>query len=102
MNQQAPPIYAVSPGTVYRKDTPDSRHLPTFNQIEGLVVDRGITFGDLAGQIDVFTKAYFGESATSRLLPASFPFTEPSAACYIPCPICRGDSCAPFPTPRRL
>jgi phenylalanyl-tRNA synthetase alpha chain len=93
MTSRTPPIYAVMPGTVYRKDTPDARHLPTFNQIEGLVVDRGITFGDLAGTIDVFTKAYFGEAATSRLRPASFPFTEPSAEFEITCPICGGDGC---------
>jgi phenylalanyl-tRNA synthetase alpha chain len=93
MTSKAPPIYAVMPGPVYRKDTPDARHLPTFNQIEGLVVDRGITFGDLAGTIDVFTKAYFGASATSRLRPASFPFTEPSAEFEITCPICSGEGC---------
>ena len=93
MTSQAPPIYAVMPGTVYRKDTPDARHLPTFNQIEGLVVDRGITFGDLAGTIESFTNAFFGPDITSRLRPASFPFTEPSAEYEITCPICRGDGC---------
>ena len=93
MTSQPPPIYAVMPGTVYRKDTPDARHLPTFNQIEGLVVDRGITFGDLAGTIEEFTHAFFGLDITSRLRPASFPFTEPSAEYEITCPICRGDGC---------
>ena len=93
MTSQPPPIYAVMPGTVYRKDTPDARHLPTFNQIEGLVVDRGITFGDLAGTIEAFTRAFFGPDITSRLRPASFPFTEPSAEYEITCPICRGDGC---------
>jgi len=93
MTSRPPPIYAVMPGTVYRKDTPDARHLPTFNQIEGLVVDRGITFGDLAGTIESFTQAFFGPDITSRLRPASFPFTEPSAEYEITCPICRGDGC---------
>ncbi|MDQ3571103.1 MAG: phenylalanine--tRNA ligase subunit alpha, partial [Actinomycetota bacterium] len=60
MESQPPPIYSIMPGKVYRKDTPDARHTPSFNQIEGLVVDRGITFGDLAGTIEVFTGAYFG------------------------------------------
>ncbi len=93
MTSRPPPIYAVMPGTVYRKDTPDARHLPTFNQIEGLVVDRGITFGDLAGTVESFTRAFFGPDITSRLRPASFPFTEPSAEHEITCPICRGDGC---------
>jgi phenylalanyl-tRNA synthetase alpha chain len=93
MTSRPPPIFAVMPGPVYRKDTPDARHLPTFNQIEGLVVDRGITFGDLAGTIESFTRAFFGPDITSRLRPASFPFTEPSAEYEITCPICRGNGC---------
>jgi len=93
MTSKPPPIYAVMPGTVYRKDTPDARHLPTFNQIEGLVVDKGITFGDMAGTIESFTQAFFGPDITSRLRPASFPFTEPSAEYEITCPICRGSGC---------
>lgn len=74
-----PPIHCVCPGRVYRRDTADATHLPVFHQIEGLVVDRGVTMGDLAGTIEEFTKAYFGESLTSRLRPSYFPFTEPSA-----------------------
>lgn len=74
-----PPIHVVCPGRVYRRDTADATHLPVFHQVEGLVVDRGITMGDLAGTIEEFTKAYFGESLTSRLRPSYFPFTEPSA-----------------------
>ena len=93
MQAQPPPIYAVMPGRVYRKDTPDARHNPTFNQIEGLVVDRGITFGDLAGTIDTFTRAYFGPDMGSRLRPAYFPFTEPSAEFEVTCTICRGAGC---------
>ncbi|MFP5327067.1 MAG: phenylalanine--tRNA ligase subunit alpha [Acidimicrobiia bacterium] len=93
MQAQAPPIYTVAPGRVYRRDTPDARHTPGFSQIEGLVVDKGITFGDLAGTIEAFTKAYFGSETTSRLRPAYFPFTEPSAEFEVTCPICVGDGC---------
>jgi phenylalanyl-tRNA synthetase alpha chain len=79
MQQQPPPIYAVMPGRVFRRDTPDATHLPVFHQIEGLVVDRGITFADLAGTIESFTQAYYGPGFGSRLRPSYFPFTEPSA-----------------------
>jgi phenylalanyl-tRNA synthetase alpha chain len=87
------PIHAVMPGKCFRLDTPDATHLPVFNQIEGLVVDRGITFGDLAGTIQTFTEAYFGEGMQSRLRPAYFPFTEPSAEFEITCAICGGVGC---------
>ena len=87
------PIHAVMPGRCYRRDTPDARHLAVFHQIEGLVVDRGITFADLAGTIEVFTTAYFGPDIHSRLRPAYFPFTEPSAEFEVTCTICRGDGC---------
>ncbi len=73
-----PPIYIVAPGRVFRRDTPDATHMPVFHQIEGLVVDRGISLGHLAGTIEAFTKAFFGADFTSRLRPAYFPFTEPS------------------------
>jgi phenylalanyl-tRNA synthetase alpha chain len=79
MQEWPPPIYAVMPGRVFRRDTPDATHMPVFHQIEGLVIDRGITFADLAGTIESFTKAFFGEGFTSRLRPSYFPFTEPSA-----------------------
>jgi phenylalanyl-tRNA synthetase alpha chain len=87
------PIHAVMPGKCFRLDTPDARHLPVFNQIEGLVVDRSITFGDLAGTIQVFTEAYFGTGMQSRLRPAYFPFTEPSAELEITCTLCLGEGC---------
>ncbi len=87
------PIHAVMPGKCFRLDTPDARHLPVFNQIEGLVVDRGIAFGDLAGTIQVFTEAYFGPGMQSRLRPAYFPFTEPSAEFEITCTLCLGEGC---------
>ncbi|MEA3215458.1 MAG: phenylalanyl-tRNA synthetase alpha chain [Acidimicrobiia bacterium] len=79
MLQARPPIYTVCPGRVFRQDTPDATHMPVFHQIEGLVVDRNITLGDLAGTLDAFTKAYFGEEFSARLRPSYFPFTEPSA-----------------------
>ncbi|MBA3282441.1 MAG: phenylalanine--tRNA ligase subunit alpha, partial [Acidimicrobiia bacterium] len=79
MESQQPPIYSIMPGRVYRNEATDATHLAVFHQLECLVVDRGITFGHLAGTIDRFTKAYFGPGWTSRLRPSYFPFTEPSA-----------------------
>jgi phenylalanyl-tRNA synthetase alpha chain len=79
MQTLAPPIYMVMPGRVFRNETTDATHLAVFHQIEGLVIDRGITLADLAGTIEAFTKAFFGEGFTSRLRPSYFPFTEPSA-----------------------
>jgi phenylalanyl-tRNA synthetase alpha chain len=87
------PIHAVMPGRCYRRDTPDARHLAVFHQIEGLVVDEGISFADLAGTIQVFTTAYFGPDIHSRLRPAYFPFTEPSAEFEVTCTICHGEGC---------
>ncbi|MDE3065023.1 MAG: phenylalanine--tRNA ligase subunit alpha [Acidobacteriota bacterium] len=87
------PIHSVMPGRCYRRDTPDSRHLATFHQVEGLVVDRDITFADLAGVIETFTRAYFGPDIDARLRPGYFPFTEPSAEFEITCTICRGAGC---------
>ena len=79
MQSQTPPIYSIMPGRVFRQDTADATHMPVFHQIEGLVVDRGITFADLAGTLEAFTSAYFGPGFTCRLRPSYFPFTEPSA-----------------------
>jgi phenylalanyl-tRNA synthetase alpha chain len=87
------PVHAVMPGRCYRRDTPDARHLAVFHQIEGLVVDRGINFADLAGTIEAFTAAYFGPDIHSRLRPAYFPFTEPSAEFEVTCTICHGAGC---------
>jgi phenylalanyl-tRNA synthetase alpha chain len=87
------PIYAVVPGRVYRRDTPDATHLPVFHQLEGLVVDHDVTFGDLAGTIDTFVRAIFGADVRSRLRPAYFPFTEPSAEFEMSCTICDGAGC---------
>ena len=93
MQAQPPPVYVVAPGRCYRRDTPDARHLPVFHQIEGLAVDRGITFGDLAGTIEAFTTAYFGSDVHSRLRPSFFPFTEPSAELEVSCFVCGGVGC---------
>ncbi|MDZ7733483.1 MAG: phenylalanine--tRNA ligase subunit alpha [Acidimicrobiia bacterium] len=93
MTDQPPPVYVVAPGRVYRRDTADASHMPVFHQIEGLVVDRGITFGDLAGTLEAFTTAYFGGSIHSRLRPSYFPFTEPSAEYDINCLFCAGEGC---------
>ncbi|MCL4423473.1 MAG: phenylalanine--tRNA ligase subunit alpha [Actinobacteria bacterium] len=93
MQSHQPPIYSVMPGRCYRRDTPDARHLSIFHQIEGLVVDTGISFSDLAGTIEAFTTTYFGPSIHSRLRPAYFPFTEPSAEFEITCTICEGQGC---------
>ncbi len=87
------PIHAVMPGRCYRRDTPDARHIPIFHQVEGLVVDREVSFGDLAGTIETFTTAYFGPDIHSRLRPAYFPFTEPSAEYEVTCQICLGAGC---------
>lgn len=93
MTDQPPPIYSVMPGRVYRRDTADASHMPVFHQIEGLVVDRGISFADLAGTLEAFTSAYFGGAIHSRLRPSYFPFTEPSAEYDINCLFCQGDGC---------
>ncbi|MEZ5169743.1 MAG: phenylalanine--tRNA ligase subunit alpha [Acidimicrobiia bacterium] len=93
MESTEPPIYSVMPGRTFRRDTLDARHSPVFHQIEGLVVDRGITFGDLAGTIETFTRALFGEGHTARLRPSFFPFTEPSAEFEVTCIFCDGDGC---------
>ncbi len=93
MESRPPPIYAVMPGRCYRRDTPDARHLPVFHQIEGLVIDRGISLAHLAGTIEAFTSAFFGPSIRTRFRPSYFPFTEPSAEFDITCPICGGTGC---------
>ena len=93
MEQQAPPIYSIMPGRCYRRDTTDASHLPNFHQIEGLVIDHGITFGDLAGTLDAFTRAFYGGDISTRLRPSYFPFTEPSAELDITCVFCKGAGC---------
>jgi len=79
MTSQPPPIAVVAPGRCFRRDTADATHMPVFHQIEGLLIDHDISLGHLAGTIEAFTSAFFGEGFTSRLRPSYFPFTEPSA-----------------------
>lgn len=93
MENKEPPIYMISPGKVYRHDVADPSHLPQFHQIEGLVVDKGITFGDLKGTLDYFIKQFFGEERKTRFRAHFFPFTEPSAEADVSCGICGGEGC---------
>ena len=89
-----PPFRLVIPGRVFRVDEPDASHSPVFMQMEGLVVDKNLTFADLKGTIDTFVKAVFGENVKTRLRPSYFPFTEPSAEVDISCTICGGKGCS--------
>jgi len=93
MEAQRPPIYVLAPGKVYRRDIADPSHLPQFTQVEGLVVDQGITFGDLKGTLDYFCKEMFGKERRTRFRPHFFPFTEPSAEVDVSCGICDGAGC---------
>jgi phenylalanyl-tRNA synthetase alpha chain len=92
MLKQAPPVRIIAPGTVYRCDS-DATHSPMFHQIEGLLVDKGISFGDLKGMLTIFVNQFFGKGTGVRLRPSFFPFTEPSAEVDIACVICRGKGC---------
>ena len=92
MLKQKPPVRIIAPGTVYRCDS-DATHSPMFHQIEGLMVDKGVSFGDLKGILTVFTNQLFGQSTGVRLRPSFFPFTEPSAEVDIACVICGGKGC---------
>jgi len=92
MEKRKPPVRILSPGRVYRRDS-DVSHTPMFHQIEGLLVDRGITFSDLKGVLTAFLKQVFGEETALRFRPSFFPFTEPSAEVDIRCVICRGKGC---------
>ena len=93
MEDRKPPIYVIAPGKVYRRDVADPSHLPQFHQIEGLVVDEGITFGDLKGTLDYLCKQIFGEDRKTRFRAHYFPFTEPSAEVDVSCGICHGEGC---------
>ncbi len=92
MLKHAPPVRIISPGTVYRCDS-DATHSPMFHQIEGLMVDNGVTFGDLKGILTTFVTQYFGKDIGVRLRPSFFPFTEPSAEVDIACVMCKGKGC---------
>ncbi len=93
MEKTKPPIRIVSPGRVYRSDAVDATHSPMFHQLEGLVVDRDITMGDLKGTLEIFAKRMFGEETKIRFRPHHFPFTEPSAEVDISCFVCGGEGC---------
>lgn len=93
MQAKKPPIFMIGPGTVYRRDTPDLTHSPVFRQVEGLMVDERITFGDLKGVLNEFIHKVFGEKTATRFRPSFFPFTEPSAEMEIQCTACRGAGC---------
>ncbi len=90
MERQKPPIRIIIPGKVFRKETPDPTHLPMFYQVEGLVVDEGITFAHLKGTLEYFLKTLFSEKIKIRFRPSFFPFTEPSAEVDIGCTVCEG------------
>ena len=93
MEKQAPPIRVISPGRVFRSDAVDATHSPLFHQIEGLVVDKGITMGDLKGTLEAFAKRLYGENTKIRLRPHHFPFTEPSCEIDVTCFKCGGKGC---------
>lgn len=93
MEKQKPPIKIIVPGRVYRSDAVDATHSPIFHQIEGLVVDKNITMGDLKGVLDVFAKKMFGENTKTQFRPHHFPFTEPSAEMDVSCVTCGGKGC---------
>jgi phenylalanyl-tRNA synthetase alpha chain len=92
METQSPPVRIISPGKVYRRDS-DVTHTPMFHQVEGLLVDKGVTFGDLKGTLTSFVHQMFGRETALRFRPSFFPFTEPSAEVDIQCVICRGKGC---------
>jgi phenylalanyl-tRNA synthetase alpha chain len=92
MERQSPPVRIISPGKVYRRDS-DVTHTPMFHQVEGLLVDKGVTFGDLKGTLTSFVHQMFGKETALRFRPSFFPFTEPSAEVDIRCVICRGKGC---------
>jgi len=93
MEAKKPPIRIIAPGRVYRRDTPDASHSPFFHQVEGLVVDKGISFADLKGVITSFAHKMFGPDIQVRFRPSFFPFTEPSAEYDIMCASCHGKGC---------
>ncbi|MEP9412343.1 MAG: phenylalanine--tRNA ligase subunit alpha [Candidatus Brocadia sp.] len=93
MEKQKPPIRSIAPGRVYRPDTVDARHSFMFHQVEGLLVDEGVSFADLKGVLNQFIKTYFGQNIQMRFRPSFFPFTEPSAEVDISCSLCGGKGC---------
>jgi phenylalanyl-tRNA synthetase alpha chain len=92
MERQRPPVSIIAPGKVYRRDS-DVSHTPMFHQVEGLLVDKGVSFGDLKGTLVMFAREMFGKDARLRFRPSYFPFTEPSAEVDLECVICKGKGC---------
>lgn len=93
-DKKTPPIRILAPGRVYRSDEVDATHSPVFHQIEGLVIDKDITFGDLKGALAEFAKSLFGDKAQVKFRPHYFPFTEPSAEVDVSCVMCSGKGCS--------
>jgi phenylalanyl-tRNA synthetase alpha chain len=93
MEKMKPPVRIICPGRVYRRDAADATHTPMFHQIEGLLVDEGITFSDLKGTLERFHKLFFGEKTETRFRPSFFPFTEPSAEVDLSCIFCDRSGC---------
>ena len=93
MEKQEPPIKMISPGKVYRADSVDPTHSPIFYQMEGLVIDKGVTFADLKGTLELFAKKMFGDNVKTKFRPHHFPFTEPSAEMDATCFVCGGKGC---------
>lgn len=93
MENQEPPIKMISPGKVYRSDAVDATHSPIFYQMEGLVIDKGVTFADLKGTLELFAKKMFGDKVVTKFRPHHFPFTEPSAEMDATCFVCEGKGC---------
>ncbi|SHJ60455.1 phenylalanyl-tRNA synthetase, alpha subunit [Clostridium amylolyticum] len=93
MEKQKPPIKMISPGKVFRSDAADATHSPIFYQLEGLVIDKGITFADLKGTLELFAKKMFGDKIETKFRPHHFPFTEPSAEMDATCFVCQGEGC---------
>lgn len=93
MESHDPPVYIVSPGRTFRRDTVDATHMPVFHQMEGLAVDDGVTFADLKGTLHRFVNEFFGAGRKLRFIPHFFPFTEPSAEMAVSCFACDGSGC---------
>src|SRR4030095_14536362 len=93
MESHPPPVRLIAPGRVYRRDNFDATHTPMFTQIEGLVVDEGISLGDLKGTLNAFADRFFEASIRTRLRPSFFPYTEPSAELDVECQGCSGKVC---------
>jgi phenylalanyl-tRNA synthetase alpha chain len=94
MQNQSPPVRILAPGKVFRPDTVDARHSFMFHQIEGLMVDKGVSFGDLKSVLTLFARIFFNKDTKMRFRPSFFPFTEPSAEVDISCSICGGQGCS--------